>query len=128
MLSQERFDNLARIGFVVCALVLVTLTHWPNLQVEGPIPQSDKLYHMIAFFCWMQLLLATGWLDRRWAWKNLAIAMPLAIAYAGLDELSQGLPGLGRTVAWSDFAANCVGIEIGAVVWLVVRTRIAGSA
>ncbi len=115
-------------GFVVWALVVVTLTHWPQLQIDTGIPRTDLWAHFTVFFIWTTLLLMTGWLGPRGSWRNPALGVPIAIAYAGLDEISQGLPGLGRIVAWSDFAANCIGIEIAAVCWAVWLLKRAGTS
>jgi VanZ family protein len=117
-MPASRIDTLARVGFVLFAIVLVTATHWPNLRVESGIPRTDLWAHFSAYFLWTSLLLSTGWLGPRFSWRALGLGVPLAILYAGIDELSQGIPGLGRTVAWSDFAANCVGVELAALVWV----------
>lgn len=119
-ITASRFNTVARVCFVLYALLIVTLTHWPQLRVESGIPRTDLWAHFVAYFGWTTLLLATGWIAPRRDWKNPAVAVPLAILYAGLDELSQGIPGLGRFVSWADFAANCVGVEIAALVWIGV--------
>ncbi len=120
MRDALRTVGVARVGFVVWALIVVTLTHWPQLQIDTGIPRTDLWAHFTVMFIWTTLLMLTGWLGPRGSWRNPALAVPLAIAYAGLDEISQGIPGLGRIVAWSDFAANCIGVEIAAVVWIAV--------
>jgi VanZ family protein len=116
--TPARLDRLVKAAFVGYALLLVTLTHWPQLRIEAGVPRPDLWAHFLAYFLWTTLLLATGWLGARFSWRNLGIGVPLAIAWAGLDEFSQGIPGLGRFVTWEDFAANVVGIELAALVWL----------
>jgi len=117
---RGRVNTLARAAFVVYALVLVTLTHWPNLKVDAGIPRTDLWAHATAYGLWTLLLLAAGWLGPRLSWKNLALGTPVALAWAGLDELSQGIPGLGRFVTWADYGANAVGVLIGSGGWIVI--------
>ena len=119
-------DAWARAVFVAIAVTLATLTHWPNLKVDAGVPRTDMWAHAIAYATWTFLFIATGWPGRRGSWRSVGLGMPIAVLYAGLDELSQGIPGLGRFVTWDDFAANCVGVWIGASVWavaLVIRDR-----
>lgn len=113
------FDLLCRLAFIAIALTLVTLTHWPNLKVDAGIPRTDLWAHGIAYSTWTFALIATGWLAPRGSWKSVGLGMPIALLYAGIDELSQGIPGLGRYVTMEDFAANCIGVWIGASVWVV---------
>ena len=120
------FDRVCKAGFVAWALLLFTLTHWPNLQVDAGIPRTDLWAHAIGYGVWTFLLIASGFLGARGSWKSVGLGMPLALLYAGLDEASQGIPGLGRFVTWEDFAANSIGVWIGAsawVVWLAIRDR-----
>lgn len=117
----------ARAAFVVYALILFTLTHWPNLKVDAGIPRTDLWAHATGYAGWTMLLLATAWLGPRWTWRNVRLGVPIALVYAGLDEASQGIPGLGRFVTWEDFAANTLGVGIGAGVWaLAVAWRLRG--
>lgn len=112
-------DLLGRLAFIAWALLLFTLTHWPDLQVkiEG-IERTDLLGHAIGYSTWTALLIGTGWLAPRGSWKSIGLGMPIALLYSGIDEASQWfIPG--RFVSWTDFAANSVGVWIGAAVWVV---------
>ena len=112
-------DLWTRLAFIVVAITLTTLTHWPNLKVDAGIPRTDLWAHAIAYSTWTFCLIATGWLGKRGSWKSVGLGMPVALLYAGIDEATQGIPGLGRVVTWEDFAANSVGVWIGASVWVV---------
>jgi VanZ family protein len=110
-------DLSCRIAFIVIALTLATLTHWPNLVINAGIPRTDLWAHAIAYSTWTFAFIATGWVAPRGSWKSIGLGMPIALLYAGIDELTQGIPGLGRYVTWEDFAANSVGVWIGATAW-----------
>ena len=117
-------DFLCRFAFIVIAITLATLTHWPNLVVDAGIPRTDLWAHAIAYSTWTFALIATGWIAPRGSWKSVGLGMPIALLYAGIDEYSQGIPGLGRYVTLEDFGANAIGVGIGAgawAVWLVIR-------
>lgn len=119
-------DRLARGVFVFWALLLFTLTHWRDLKVDAGVPRTDLWAHAIGYGVWTFLLIASGFVGVRGSWKSVGLGMPVALLYAGLDETSQGIPGLGRFVTWEDFAANAIGVWIGAGVWaaaLVIRDR-----
>jgi VanZ family protein len=118
-------DLWTRVVFVGYAVFLATMTHWPNLKVESGLPRTDLWAHAGAFFVWTMLLLATGWLGARLSWKNLARGLPIGVAISGLDELTQGIPGLGRFVSWDDFGANVLGVGLAGVVWGVLIARAA---
>lgn len=121
--------RLARVAFWVYAIALFVATHWPNLRIESShIPRPDIFIHMAVFGGWVMLLVATGYLApgsddplaesrgvRGWARlvtrpRAVLLAVLVALVYAAFDELTQGVPGLGRTVALDDYAANCGGI------------------
>lgn len=126
----RRLDLLSRVVFLGYAVILATLTHWPNLKVESGLPRTDLWAHAGAFFVWTMLLLATGWLGPRLSRRNLARCLPIGVAISGLDELTQGFPGLGRFVTWEDFGANVLGVALAGVVWgaLIAWSKPGGSA
>jgi hypothetical protein len=138
--------RLARLTFWGYAVLLFVATHWPNLRIDSTyIERPDILIHMGCFGLWTLLLIATGYLAsgsnepmaesggmRGWtkivaAPRCVLFTWAAAMVYAAFDELSQGFPGLGRTVAWDDYAANSAGILTAAimsfVVGLLVRQR-----
>jgi putative peptidoglycan lipid II flippase len=121
---RDRRRRLAALAFPVYALTLATLTHWPRLRIEAPIERPDIFVHAIAFGLWTALLMATGWLGRPLGAKSVFLATVAGACVATVDEASQALPGLGRTVDRSDLWANLIGV--GAVglcagVWSLVR-------
>ncbi|HVZ93821.1 MAG TPA: hypothetical protein VG797_04870 [Phycisphaerales bacterium] len=111
------------IGFILYALLMATGTHWPSLRIETPeLPRADLLVHLCAFGTWTALFLAAGWFGPWNSWRNIAIGHLAAILYAGIDEASQGIPGLNRTVAWDDFAFNAIGVWGGTLLVTLVRS------
>ena len=108
-----------RRGFWLYAALLFTSTHWPHLRLPGPEIRTDLIMHFGAFGAWAIACAAAGWVGRWGTAKNLWWNLPIGFAYAGFDEGLQAIPALGRTCAWDDFIANCVGIVIGTVITLV---------
>lgn len=139
--------SLARIAFWCYALALFTATHWPNLRIESSyVDRPDILIHMCTFGLWAVMLVATGYVAhgsndplaqahgvRGWVRivtrpRAVMLAGLVALAYAAFDELSQGVPGLGRTVAWDDYGANSLGIVTAVVIAGVVGWKWAGRS
>ncbi len=109
----------ARLAFPVYALVLVTATHWPQLTIEGPVPRPDLYIHLAAFGLWTCLLIATELLG---PWRSRAAVgkcVVIALVYAAIDEGTQGIPGLGRTVALDDYLANAGGVLLAGIAALI---------
>jgi hypothetical protein len=130
---------LARAAFWCYVVVLFTATHWPNLRIESAyMERPDILIHLTCFGTWAALLILSGYMARGASdplaesrgvrgWVGMVtqprvvgLAWVVAVGYAAFDELSQGIPGLGRTVGWDDYGANCTGITLAAVGALVV--------
>ncbi len=112
-----------RVAFVVYVLMLTVGTHWPRLQLgTEEVPVSDKLVHAAAFGMLALLLMQTGWVRRRW------LAAVMAAIWAVVDELSQGIPWLGRTVRVDDVLAGLCGILTVLMVAWAMRIRGAGAA
>lgn len=104
-----------RIALVGYALALTTATHWPRLALSAEIPASDKTIHLIAFGMLTLLLWRSSLFDPRTPLWLVAI---IAYAWAGLDEVSQGIPFLHRSVSWYDWIANACGITCAlAIIW-----------
>lgn len=93
---------------------MTTGTHWPALAL-GTGPGPDKLVHVIAFAGLGFLLLQTGWVRRRWA------AGWVLVAWAVIDEVSQGIPGLRRDPSWHDLLANLAGVAMVMVIASALR-------
>ncbi|MEM7229432.1 MAG: VanZ family protein [Planctomycetota bacterium] len=100
-----------RIVFVIAALIVTTTTHWPQLTLP-PTGPSDKTTHLVAFGTLTFLFWRTGWIRARW------LVVLIMLAWSALDEVTQGIPALGRHVSSLDLLANVLGVLIvGAWLW-----------
>ena len=98
-------------------LALTLGTHWPRLELPPTVPATDKSIHLVAFGGLTVLLWQTRWLKKLW------VVSLIALAWSALDELTQGLPGLNRTVTGHDLIANALGIMV-AMSWIwALRSR-----
>lgn len=105
-----------RIAFALYAVLLFTGTHWPKLNIEGPIPRPDLYIHFGAFGLWAFLFgLCAFFAPKapRFSAKNYVCTFIAGLAYAAIDEGLQAIPILYRTCAWDDYAADAVGILLG---------------
>jgi VanZ family protein len=120
----------ARVAFALYALALVTATHWPELVIQAPsFSRLDLVVHAGAFGCWTVLLTLAGFCGRPLSRRNIGLSALLALGYSALDEVSQGLPIVRRSVDASDLAANWAGIVLAALVLLAwSRMRGGGSS
>ncbi len=113
--------------FALYALALVTATHWPGLAIDSHgFSRLDLVIHATAFAGWAILFTACGFFGPAPSRRNIARSIALALAYALLDELSQGIPILRRTVDPLDLAANGTGIVLVAfamALWARGRRR-----
>lgn len=108
--------------FAAYALFLFVGTHWPNLQVKGPVERSDLWVHLIVFGAWATLAAACGFFGPVFSARNLSLTWLLAVGYACIDEGLQAIPALGRTCAWDDLAFNTLGITLAiGGMWAVGR-------
>ncbi len=103
-LHRARVLRPWRILLVIYGLALTTGTHWPRLELGPEIPATDKTIHMLAFGTLTLLLWRSGWFGPRW------LIMLVALAWAGIDETSQGIPGLGRDASWYDMLGDACGV------------------
>lgn len=99
-----------RLAFAAYAVVLFVGTHWPKLNIQGPVPRSDLWVHLVAFGMWSVLVTLCGFFGPRLSRRNLVLSWVLALGYACIDEGLQGIPALGRTCAWDDLTMNAAGI------------------
>lgn len=89
------------------ALAMTAGTHWPRLQLgTDEYPVSDKLIHAAAFGTLALLL----WQAR--IVRSLPRLWLVGVAWAVCDEITQGLPGLGRTVSLLDPVASAIGVTL----------------
>lgn len=117
-----------RVVLGVFVAILATATHWPKLQIAGPVPRTDLWLHLCAFGTLGVLVASAGLVGRVGSRKSSVASWGLAIAYAALDESTQAIPGLGRTAGLDDFAANATGVTLGvlAVAGVVALARARG--
>lgn len=111
-LSARRFWLWAFLGY---AVLLFTLTHWPNLTIESEIVERPDLFiHLAAFGGWTGLLAMSGLAGTvgEW-WPTLLRTAVLGAIYAAIDEGLQAVPFVSRHCAWDDLFANWGGVAIG---------------
>jgi hypothetical protein len=112
-----------RTVLVVVAALAFVATHWPRLELAGtggaPL---DKLAHALNFAVLTALFWQAGWVRR------LPILPAVMVAWCSFDELSQGIPGLGRTVDLDDWLANLAGIAVSTAFIAALRPAGQGIA
>jgi VanZ family protein len=121
MLTAPRTQWLLRFVFGGYAGVLFALTHWPRLRIDSSIERPDLYAHITAFGLWTALLVAAGAFGPRLSRRNIVRSGLVAIVYAPLDEFSQAIPGLGRSVGLDDLAANIAGILLALSICFLLR-------
>lgn len=115
---------LRRAAFCAYAVCLAIMTHWPRLAVETPFElRVDVLIHTGVFAGWTVLLVLAGFFGPPLARRNLSASVVTAILYAVLDELTQGIPAVRRTVDPLDLAANAAGVGAAGLVLALVALR-----
>jgi hypothetical protein len=113
---------IARIVLLVYLAALTTGTHWPKLQIgTEDIPAPDKIVHWLAFGGLAALVWASGWLPGLFAFGSVVLT------WTALDELSQGIRGLGRTISWLDLAAGELGV-LTVIAWRIAVRPVGGEA
>lgn len=115
---------LARAAFFVYAPALTIATHWPGVEIQGPVQRTDLWIHVAAFFAATILLYASRVLGALEQWRTVALSIIIALAWAALDEWTQQF--FGRTTAPDDFAANAAGVWIASAsagAWCAARNR-----
>lgn len=113
--AAGRLRRAARVAFVVYALALLVATHWPRLEVHGPVPRSDLWLHTGAFAVWGALLHLTGWAGTPGRLRSTLATLVVTLAYATFDEGTQAIPAFGRVFDVSDLVANAGGAVLGSV-------------
>ncbi len=108
--------------FCVYACVVFALTHWPALTLSLPIRRPDLWAHLTVFSIWTVLASLCGFFGPALSGHNVLRTFALAVVYAAIDEGLQAIPWLRRTCAWDDYLANVLGITLGVVLVLIVKT------
>lgn len=121
-MTPHRFRTLVRVGFAVYVPVLFTATHWPKLSIGGPVPRPDIYIHIAAFGLWTALLIATEFLGPWRSKAAVAKCAAIGLVISAVDEVSQGIPGLGRHVTLDDYLANAAGVLLAGIAALIAGT------
>lgn len=99
--------RLGRVLTLALALIIVALTLSPRGAIPaGGLPHLDKLWHALAFAA---LVLPTAALDP----KRLRWVAPAALGLGLAIEVIQ--PRVGREASALDFAADALGVALGAL-------------
>jgi hypothetical protein len=98
--------------FFVYAGAMSAGTHWPRLQLGDPTHPPDKLLHFIAFGGLLFMLVRARF------FAGLAANFLVALLWTALDEITQGIPGLGRSMSMEDIVAGWMGVTTtGLFLW-----------
>lgn len=112
MLSGRRLMAV-RTAFIIYGCVLLLGTHWPRLEARlGDIPRPDLYIHLVSFGLFTLLLVYSRWFGPLLSFRNLSWAGLLSLAFALLNEASQGLPIVQRQARFDDGAANVLGVAM----------------
>lgn len=121
-----------RTAFIVYALTLVTLTHWPQLEIPSDIiERPDLVAHFGAFGLFTLLLIAASFFGPALSPRNITRAAIVAAVYAPIDELTQSIPGVNRTTSAWDLLANLGGVALATLAAILlsrIRQRRAARA
>ncbi len=128
MSPPRRGMNWLRLAFAAYAVLLFSGTHWPKLNIQGPVPRSDLWVHLIAFGSWSALITLCAFFGPWFTRRNLLLSWILALGYACIDEGLQGIPALGRTCAWDDLAFNWLGITLASITLALAARTIARAS
>ncbi len=109
--SREAWDRWYVRALPAYWIFLFSATHFPRLELTGPIPKSDKLHHMLAygllaFLFWRFAQVFHRPLSPRFVW----LAGILLVSYAAADEYLQGFVNRGPDVF--DWLADVAGIVL----------------
>lgn len=106
-------------------MFLFCVTHFPRLELYGPVPASDKVIHfgafgLLAFLFWRFAEAIHGHLSHRFVW----ISAGVLLAYATVDEWLQQYVGRGTELV--DWLADMAGVTF-TLVALESRRRLVSA-
>ena len=96
---------------VLSILILLAGTHYPKLVIGAPGDGPDKLLHFLAFAAVTVMVRISGLAST----GRMAVFMILALAI--FDEVTQEIPGLGRSFDPLDLVADACGVLV-ATAWI----------
>ncbi len=120
-MNRPRVITALRVALAIYAVTLVTLTHWPRLQLPADIiERPDLVAHVGAFGLLNCLMIAASLFGPALSGRNIALASLVCAIYAPIDELTQSLPGVNRHTSGLDVLADLVGVSLAAIAALAV--------
>jgi VanZ family protein len=119
--------TLIHFVFGAYAGALFLATHWPNVQIHGPIPRPDIVIHVTVFGTWNALMIGCGLFGARFSTRNIGRSTLISLLYAAIDEGLQAIPFVHRHAAVDDYGANAAGIVLVAAISFVIG-RVCGGA
>ncbi|HSI32928.1 MAG: VanZ family protein [Phycisphaerae bacterium] len=113
---------------IAYAAFLATMTHLPPRKLPET-GVNDKLEHFGAYGLLAGAVFCAAWASwPRHAWRATWVALVAALAFGVLDELTQAIPGVGRSCELNDWLADAAGAGIAVVVMTCVRVVVARAA
>ncbi len=106
---------------IACSLLILLASLLPiSEKALQDISLTDKGAHFI-MYCLLSLAVWTDCLrhSRLKLWLTAIVAIICPAIFGGLIELAQQYLTRYRTGDWLDFAANCIGVAIGSVCFLL---------
>ncbi|TVQ61351.1 MAG: murein biosynthesis integral membrane protein MurJ [Phycisphaerales bacterium] len=108
-------------AFILYTVALCLGTHWPRLTIDiGDFHRPDLALHLTAFGGFTILLIASNLLGDWLRPRTVVRAFFVAAVFAAINESTQGIPALGRTVALDDYLANLLGIALATAAVLAI--------
>ena len=86
-----------------------------------PIPRPDLYIHLAVFGLWTLLFSLCRPAGPIFSGRNIRWVAGTSTVYAVFDELTQGIPGINRSVGVDDLAANILGIGLAVSILLFAR-------
>lgn len=110
-----------RFAFLAYAGAQVALSHWPHLSLGEPGESSpDKMLHVYVFAG-----LTVSFALARWTRCLLTVFLIMS-GWVVIDELTQAIPALGRTITVYDMIASECGVLI-ACAWMAALRPVGGD-
>ena len=110
-----------RCTFVAYLVALTIGTHWPKLQIEGPVERPDLWIHFAAYGGLCVLCAASAWFGPALSRRNIFVTAAITGVWSVVDEVTQGIPILHRHVSLQDALANLGGVAMATGALLVLR-------
>ena len=117
---------------LVCAAVVLYLCLMPSPTMPvAQVPFADKWTHVVLFFTVCTVMWAEFWRSHTRhtkASRHVWIGVVLPAAFGGAIEIAQAHLTTTRSGDWLDFAADCVGVLLAALVGTRFLRRYAPKA